>query len=42
MEKWIKKMESVVFGQEQNIRFLLTALLAGGHVLLDRGRESRY
>jgi MoxR-like ATPase len=35
MEQLIENMERTLFGQSQNIRLLLTALLAGGHVLLE-------
>ncbi|WP_134684461.1 AAA family ATPase [Brevibacillus migulae] len=35
MERLIKQMEQTILGQERNIRYLITALLAGGHVLLE-------
>jgi MoxR-like ATPase len=35
MDGLIKAIEQTIFGQEKNIRLLLTAFLAGGHVLLE-------
>ncbi|USG67696.1 MoxR family ATPase [Brevibacillus ruminantium] len=35
MEQLLQQMEKKVFGQRQNIRLLVTAMLAGGHVLLE-------
>jgi len=35
MERLLQEMEQTILGQERNIRYLLTALLAGGHVLLE-------
>lgn len=35
MERLIKQMEETIFGQQTNIRLLVTAWLAGGHVLLE-------
>ncbi|MFZ5597210.1 MAG: AAA family ATPase [Bacillota bacterium] len=35
METLIREMERHIFGQEQNIRLLIAAFLAGGHVLLE-------
>ncbi|MED1876128.1 MoxR family ATPase [Brevibacillus borstelensis] len=35
MQQLLQEMEKHVFGQRQNIRLLITAMLAGGHVLLE-------
>jgi MoxR-like ATPase len=35
MQQWIEAMEQRLYGQKLNIRLLLTAMLAGGHVLLE-------
>lgn len=35
MEQLLQQMEKKVYGQRQNIRLLITAMLAGGHVLLE-------
>src|SRR5690606_30670441 len=35
MQQWLEAMEQRLYGQKLNIRILLTAMLAGGHVLLE-------
>ncbi|MEX1030101.1 MAG: MoxR family ATPase [Paenibacillaceae bacterium] len=35
MQQWLEAMEQRLYGQKFNIRLLLTAMLAGGHVLLE-------
>lgn len=35
MQRLLQQMEKQILGQDKNIRLLLTALLAGGHVLLE-------
>lgn len=35
MQQLLQQMERIVIGQQTNIRLLLTAFLAGGHVLLE-------
>lgn len=35
MQKLLERMEQTVFGQRENVRLLIVALLAGGHVLLE-------
>ncbi len=35
MQLWLEAMEQRLYGQKLNIRLLLTAMLAGGHVLLE-------
>lgn len=35
MQQWIEAMEQRLYGQKLNIRLLVTAMLAGGHVLLE-------
>jgi MoxR-like ATPase len=35
MQQWLEAMEQRLYGQKLNIRLLLTAMLAGGHVLLE-------
>ncbi|RXZ76675.1 MoxR family ATPase [Paenibacillaceae bacterium] len=35
MQQLLQQMESIVIGQQRNLRLLLTAFLSGGHVLLE-------
>ncbi len=35
MQHWLEAMDERLYGQKLNIRLLLTAMLAGGHVLLE-------
>ncbi|MCL6459259.1 MAG: AAA family ATPase, partial [Gorillibacterium sp.] len=35
MQDLLRQMDQIVIGQSKNIRLLLTAYLAGGHVLLE-------